>query len=95
MRDGLCFAFRDIPQQAPIHVLVIRLGVIPRIEQATAGDEALLGQLLLTAAKVALSEGIAQTGYRLVINNGHDGGKAIPHLHVNLLGARQLQWPLG
>jgi histidine triad (HIT) family protein len=62
---------------------------------AEAQDEAVLGHLLLTAAKIAKSEGIAETGYRLVINNGRDGGEAVPHLHVHLLGGRRLDWPPG
>lgn len=93
--DDLCLAFRDISPQAPIHILVIPRRVIPRVGQATAGDESLLGHLLLTAAKVALSEGIAETGYRLVINHGRDGGETVPHFHIHLLGGRQLQWPPG
>jgi histidine triad (HIT) family protein len=93
--DERCLAFRDISPQAPLHILVIPRLAIPRIGQAESADEALLGHLLLTAAKVARSEGIADTGYRLVINNGHDGGEAVPHLHVHLLGGRPLQWPPG
>lgn len=93
--DERCVAFRDISPQAPLHILVVPRKVITRVGQAGAEDEALLGHLLLTAAKVARSEGIADTGYRLVINNGRDGGEAVPHLHVHLLGGRQLQWPPG
>jgi histidine triad (HIT) family protein len=93
--DELCVAFRDISPQAPIHILVIPREPIPRVGLAEAADEAVLGHLLLTAAKVARSEGIADTGYRLVINHGPDGGEAVPHLHVHLLGGRKLQWPPG
>ena len=93
--DDRCVAFRDISPQAPVHILVIPRLAITRIGLAAADDEAVLGHLLLTAAKVARSEGIADTGYRLVINNGPDGGEAVPHLHVHLLGGRQLQWPPG
>ncbi|MGL4401439.1 MAG: histidine triad nucleotide-binding protein [Luteolibacter sp.] len=93
--DDRCVAFRDISPQAPIHILVIPRKPIPRTSLAGVEDEAVLGHLLLTAAKVARSEGIADTGYRLVINNGPDGGEAVPHLHVHLLGGRQLQWPPG
>ena len=92
--DARCVAFRDISPQAPLHILVIPRKAIPRVGLAGEGDEGLLGHLLLTAA-VARSEGIAETGYRLVINNGPDGGEAVPHLHVHLLGGRQLQWPPG
>ena len=93
--DERCVAFRDISPQAPLHILVIPRKAIPRVGLAAEDDEALLGHLLLTAAKVARDEGIADTGYRLVINHGPDGGEAVPHLHVHLLGGRQLQWPPG
>jgi histidine triad (HIT) family protein len=93
--DERCVAFRDISPQAPLHILVIPRKAIPRVGLAGAEDEALLGHLLLIAAQVARSEGIAESGYRLVINNGPHGGEAVPHLHVHLLGGRQLVWPPG
>ena len=93
--DERCVAFRDISPQAPVHILVIPRKAVPRVGLATEEDEGLLGHLLLTAAKVARSEGMADNGYRLVINNGPDGGEAVPHLHVHLLGGRQMQWPPG
>lgn len=93
--DERCVAFRDISPQAPIHILVVPRKPIIRVGLAESGDEALLGHLLLTAAQVARSEGIADTGYRLIINNGRDGGEAVPHLHVHLLGGRKLDWPPG
>ena len=93
--DERCVAFRDISPQAPVHILIIPRKAIPRVGLAGEDDEKLLGHLLLTAAAVARSEGIAETGYRLVINNGRDGGEAVPHLHIHLLGGRHLQWPPG
>lgn len=93
--DEHCVAFRDISPQAPLHILVIPRKAIPRIGLAEEADEILLGHLLLTAAKVARSEGLADTGYRLVINNGPDGGEAVPHLHIHLFGGRQMIWPPG
>jgi histidine triad (HIT) family protein len=93
--DDRCVAFRDVSPQAPLHILIIPRKAIPRVGLAADEDEALLGHLLLTAAKVAIAEGVAESGYRLVINNGPDGGEAVPHLHVHLLGGRQLQWPPG
>ena len=93
--DDRCVAFRDISPQAPVHVLVVPRKAVTRVGLAEAGDEALLGHLLLTAAAVARSEGIAESGYRLIINNGADGGEAVPHLHVHLLGGRKLEWPPG
>ncbi|MBC8127472.1 MAG: histidine triad nucleotide-binding protein [Gloeobacteraceae cyanobacterium ES-bin-144] len=93
--DDLCVAFRDISPQAPVHILIVPRKPITRAGHADASDEALLGHLLLTAAKVAHAEQIAESGYRLVINNGKDGGEAVPHLHIHLLGGRKLEWPPG
>jgi histidine triad (HIT) family protein len=75
--------------------LIVPRKPVPRVGLAEAGDAALLGHLLLTAAEVARREGVADSGYRLVINNGRDGGEAVPHLHVHLLGGRPLTWPPG
>lgn len=94
-KDELCCAFRDISPQAPTHVLIVPRKPIPRIAAATETDQATLGHLLSTAAKVAVSLGIETSGYRIVINNGADGGETVPHLHVHLLGGRQLLWPPG
>jgi len=93
--DDRCVAFRDISPQAPIHILVVPRKAIVRVGLAEMEDEAVLGHLLLTAAKVARAEGIAESGYRLIINNGRDGGEAVPHLHVHLLGGRHMEWPPG
>ncbi|MCC6232681.1 MAG: histidine triad nucleotide-binding protein [Verrucomicrobiales bacterium] len=93
--DDQVLAFRDIHPQAPTHVLVIPKKAIPRIDGAGADDQALLGHLLLKAAQVARTLGLDGTGYRLVINNGRDGGESVPHLHVHLLGGRPLSWPPG
>lgn len=88
-------AFKDINPQAPVHVLVIPKRHIPRIGQAQASDESLLGKLLLAAAEVARITGIESTGFRLVINHGSHAGESVPHLHVHVLGGRPLQWPPG
>jgi histidine triad (HIT) family protein len=93
--DDHCLAFRDISPQAPVHILIVPRQPIPRVGLAQDADASLLGQLLLAARKIARSEGIAETGFRLVINNGPDAGEAVPHLHVHLLGGRQLDWPPG
>jgi histidine triad (HIT) family protein len=93
--DDLCVAIRDINPQAPVHFLVIPKKPIPRLAEAQAEDAALLGHLLLIAARVASENGIAESGYRVVINNGRDGGESIPHLHVHVLGRRPLHWPPG
>lgn len=93
--DDQCVAFRDISPQAPIHILIIPRKPIARVALASAEDQALLGHLLMVASRVARSEGVADAGFRLVINNGPDGGEAVPHLHVHLLGGRQMAWPPG
>jgi histidine triad (HIT) family protein len=93
--DDLVLAFRDIKPQAPTHVLIVPKKPIPRIGEAQPEDHRLLGHLLLKAAEVAKSLGIAQTGYRLVFNNGPDAGEAVPHLHCHILGGRQMSWPPG
>ena len=93
--DDLSLAIHDVNPQAPVHVLVIPKQLVPRVGEATTADQALLGHLLLTAAGVARKLGLAESGYRLVINNGRDGGESVPHLHVHLLGKRPLAWPPG
>jgi len=92
---GEAVAFRDINPQAPVHVLVVSKRVIPRIAEARGDDAALLGKLLLDAAEVARQLGLEKSGYRLVINNGPDGGESVPHLHIHLLGGRAMEWPPG
>jgi len=93
--DDLCIAIHDVNPQAPVHVLVIPKKPVLRVSEASTADQALLGHLLLTAATVARKLGLAESGYRLVINNGRDGGETVPHLHVHLLGQRPLGWPPG
>jgi histidine triad (HIT) family protein len=92
--DDLCIAFRDIAPQAPVHVLVVPRKPLPRIAEASSDDQVLLGHLLLVARKVAQDLNL-KNGFRLVINNGKDGGESVPHLHVHLLGGRPLDWPPG
>jgi histidine triad (HIT) family protein len=93
--DDEVIAIHDINPQAPVHVLVIPKRAIPRIGRAQASDGPLLGRLLLTATKIAAELGLADSGYRLVINHGRNGGETVPHLHVHLLGGRQMTWPPG
>ncbi len=93
--DDLCLAFHDVNPQAPVHILIIPKKEIPRVAESTSADELLLGHLLYTAQSVAKQEGLHETGFRLVINNGPDGGETVPHLHVHLLGGRPLGWPPG
>ena len=93
--DDLVFAIHDIDPQAPKHVLIIPKKPIPRIAEAKAEDQTLLGHLLLKAAEVAGKLGLNEGGYRLVIHNGEDGGESVPHLHVHILGGRRMAWPPG
>ncbi len=92
--DEHCIAIHDVQPQAPVHVLVIPKKLITRVAETSPEDQALLGHLLLTAAQIARDLKLA-TGYRIVINNGPHGGESVPHLHVHLLGGRQLAWPPG
>jgi histidine triad (HIT) family protein len=93
--DDLVIAFRDINPQAPVHILVIPKKPIPRVAEAVDDDGALLGHLVLKAREVARTAGVAESGFRLVINNGRDGGETVPHLHCHILGGRPLDWPPG
>lgn len=93
--DDLTIAFKDVNPQAPVHILVIPKRPIPRIGEAVATDADLLGHLMLKAGEVARAAGLADNGYRVVINNGRDGGESVPHLHVHILGGRALTWPPG
>ncbi len=92
--DEHVIAFRDIHPQAPTHILIVPRKPIPRIAEATPADHAVLGHLLLKAAEVAAKAGLTN-GYRLVINNGPDGGESVPHLHCHILGGRAMGWPPG
>jgi len=88
-------AFRDIAPQAPVHFLVVPKRCIPRINEAQPSDSALLGTILSAAAATAREQGLGENGFRIVINNGPDGGETVPHLHVHVLGGRHMHWPPG
>jgi histidine triad (HIT) family protein len=93
--DDQVLAFRDVTPKAPVHVLIVPKRTIPRLAEAQPSDAQLLGHLLIKAAEVASQLGLAQKGYRLVINNGPDGGESVPHLHCHILGGRSMTWPPG
>ena len=93
--DDLVLAIRDINPQAPTHLLIFPKRPVVRIAEAAADDQALLGHLLLKAAEVADKAGLKKNGFRLVMNNGADGGETVPHLHCHILGGRPLAWPPG
>ena len=92
--DDRCVAFHDINPQAPVHVLIIPRKVIPTLDDLTEEDRELVGHLHLVAARLARQLGVAE-GYRVVINCRERAGQTVPHLHVHLLGGRDMTWPPG
>jgi len=91
--DEICVAFYDISPAAPVHALVIPKKHISSVLEAD--DEGLLGHLLAVARDVAKAEGLAESGFRFVINTGKDGGQTVNHLHIHILGGRSMAWPPG
>lgn len=92
-QDEHCIAFRDIDPRAPVHVLVVPREHVPTLSDAR--DPMLVGRMALMAAEIAKQEGIAEGGYRTVINTNADAGQTVFHLHLHLLGGRPLAWPPG
>jgi histidine triad (HIT) family protein len=88
-----CIAFRDINPQAPVHVLVIPRQHVASLNLTT--DATLIGKLSVAAVEIAKREGVAESGYRIVVNTNSDAGQSVPHLHLHLLGGRPLSWPPG
>lgn len=93
--DEKVIAFHDVNPQAPQHFLIIPKKEIPRLSDASPADQSLLGYMLVKAADLARELGLSEDGYRLVINNGDNGGQTVFHLHMHILGGRPLQWPPG
>lgn len=91
--DDLCLAFRDIQPQAPVHLLVIPREPLVSLAEADQEHQALLGHLLLVAARVARQEGLQ--AWRTVLNTGAEAGQTVFHLHVHVIGGRPLDWPPG
>jgi histidine triad (HIT) family protein len=91
--DEHCLAFRDIDPKSPTHFLVIPKRHFASLNDAT--DGALLGRLMLAAREIAEGEGIAQSGYRTIVNTGADAGQSVSHLHVHVMGGRHMAWPPG
>ncbi len=88
-------AFEDIRPKAPVHVLVIPKRHFASLNDAPEGSEALLGELLLAARRAAREKGVAESGYRVVLNTGRDSGQEVPHIHFHVVGGRPLHWPPG
>jgi histidine triad (HIT) family protein len=95
LEDDDLIVLQDINPQAPVHVLIVPKRPIPRLADANAEDGKLLGKLLLKAKEMAGALGVAKSGFRVVINNGQDGGATVPHVHIHLLGGRPFGWPPG
>jgi histidine triad (HIT) family protein len=93
--DPEAMVIRDRNPQAPVHLLVIPKKHIEKIQDTTADDEGLLGHLILLAKQEAEKAGLNRTGYRLIFNNGRQGGQAVFHIHLHLLGGRAMHWPPG
>ncbi|KAG8456214.1 hypothetical protein GDO86_002129 [Hymenochirus boettgeri] len=92
--DEQCIAFHDVAPQAPTHFLVVPKKFISHLSEADAADEALLGHLMIVGKKCAADLGLKR-GYRMVLNEGPDGGQSVYHIHLHVLGGRQLGWPPG
>lgn len=93
--DELVLGFRDLSPQAPTHVLIIPRKHIATLNDLQPEDEAIVGRLYSAAAQIAAREGLAERGYRTLINCNADGGQTVFHLHLHLLGGRQMNWPPG
>ena len=93
--DPEILAFRDINPQAPVHILIIPKKHYSSANEFTTADESLLGRLMLAAQQIALQERIGDRGYRLIINCGQDAGQSVAHVHLHLMGGRQMAWPPG
>jgi len=93
-QDQLAYAFADINPKAPVHILIIPREHISSLAEAGVRHRTLLGHLMRAAAEIARKKGLAK-GYRVVINSGEDGGQTVDHLHLHLMGGRQMTWPPG
>lgn len=94
-QDEQVLAFRDISPQAPTHILIIPKRHITTINDIAEEDATLIGQMVLTAKKLAAQEGLAEDGYRLAMNCNENGGQSVYHIHLHLLGGRRMTWPPG
>ncbi len=93
--DELVTAFRDIHPKAPTHILVVPNKHLASVNEVEPEDEAVVGRLFTAARKLAEQEGIAQSGYRLIVNTGANGGQEVFHLHLHLLGGQRMRHPMG
>ena len=94
-QDDAIVAFKDIAPRAPVHILIIPRKHLASVTDVGEQDRNLVGQIFQVAAKLAREQGIADTGYRIVVNSGADAGQSVFHLHYHLLGGRRMGWPPG
>jgi histidine triad (HIT) family protein len=94
-QDDAVVAFRDIGPKAPVHLLIVPRKHIASVSSLEPADGPVVGAIFIAAAKLAKDFGIAESGYRVVVNNGADAGQSVLHLHYHLLGGRQMRWPPG
>ncbi len=93
--DDKVLAFNDISPQAPVHILIVPKKHIDKVSNLKESDKDIVCELIFTAKKLAQEKGIAESGYRLVLNNNRDAGQAVLHIHLHLLGGRKMGWPPG
>jgi histidine triad (HIT) family protein len=93
-QDDLCYAFADLNPQAPVHILIVPREHIASLSETGFANAALLGHLMAAAAQIARTKHL-DGGYRVVVNSGPDGGQTVDHLHLHVLGGRQMTWPPG
>jgi histidine triad (HIT) family protein len=93
--DDEVMVFRDINPQAPVHLLTIPKKHIAKISEMEAEDQLLVGKIIYIAKQVAQEQGISESGFRMVFNNGRHGGQDVHHIHLHLLGGRPMHWPPG
>jgi len=94
-QDDAIIAFKDVAPKAPVHILIIPRQHLVSVSDIAEPDRALIGQIFQVAAKLAGEQGIAKSGFRVVVNSGADAGQSVFHLHYHLLGGRQMSWPPG
>lgn len=93
--DDECIAFKDIDPKSPVHILLVPKREIPSLAEVTEKDKSLLGHLLIKASEIAKDHGVSDSGYRIVINTNKEGGQEVYHVHLHILGGRQMNWPPG
>ena len=94
-QDDAVMAFKDIAPKAPVHILIIPRKHLESVSDIAEQDRALVGKIFQVVANLAREQGIAESGYRVVVNSGADAGQSVFHLHYHLLGGRQMSWPPG